>query len=561
MGILKTGYQLLALSMENMVEHIIQRLRASPDEDLYRILTTLLYEAFQQTFLRLSSNAPAPAEETAMNVSLQKVSEILSSNSPNNSKYKEAFDRDFIVGKPTISQIIFKLGEWRARLQENLALLPKTIQLENYSRYLVEFEYQKYEDVEIPGQYLNLSKDSNNDFFMIDRFEPSVAIVKRHGSSFRRLGIRATDGKVYFWLVQNPAARHSRREERMVQLLRFLSTVLERRKETNRRNLTLSTPMIIPLSAHVRIVSDGACLESLEELLEGHLSRGPTKQSSLEEIILWSRDELIKRAESVTASIPPVNSCAPLPVAVAAAAASKRASPEMVNIKTDVFEEVSHTLVPPSILSTYYRTILADCKDFWIWRQEFTQQYASSCFITYILSIAHRLPHKVLIDASNGKVFMSDLLPSTNHLGLVTLNEAVPFRLGPNVQSLIGPWGLEGPFVACLEALGEALDEGGLDFEVENYFALAIRDELQSCSSVANPMAFSNNSNELDILSKTIHNVDIILKRVQTMAATKDRERYQELQGPVNQAIVDLVSSATNPQKLCQMDPHWHPWL
>ncbi len=46
-GILKTGYPLLALSLENMVEHIIHRLRSSPEEDLYRIITTLITENLQ----------------------------------------------------------------------------------------------------------------------------------------------------------------------------------------------------------------------------------------------------------------------------------------------------------------------------------------------------------------------------------------------------------------------------------------------------------------------------------------------------------------------------------
>lgn len=46
-GILKTGYPLLALSLENMVEHIIHRLRSSPEEDLYRIITTLVTENIQ----------------------------------------------------------------------------------------------------------------------------------------------------------------------------------------------------------------------------------------------------------------------------------------------------------------------------------------------------------------------------------------------------------------------------------------------------------------------------------------------------------------------------------
>jgi transformation/transcription domain-associated protein len=47
MAILKTGYPLLALSLENMVEHIIHRLRSSPEEDLFRIINTLITETHQ----------------------------------------------------------------------------------------------------------------------------------------------------------------------------------------------------------------------------------------------------------------------------------------------------------------------------------------------------------------------------------------------------------------------------------------------------------------------------------------------------------------------------------
>jgi len=30
---------------------------------------------------------------------------------------------------------------------------------------------------------------------------------------------------------------------------------------------------------------------------------------------------------------------------------------------------------------------------------------------------------------------------------------------------------------------------------------------------------------------------------------------------PVNQQILRLMTAATNPQQLSQMDPTWHPWL
>ena len=58
MAILKTGYPLLALSMETMVDQILARLKPSPEEDLYRIVTALLTDGYQQLILRISTGSP-----------------------------------------------------------------------------------------------------------------------------------------------------------------------------------------------------------------------------------------------------------------------------------------------------------------------------------------------------------------------------------------------------------------------------------------------------------------------------------------------------------------------
>ncbi len=66
-----------------MVDHIMQRLRATPDEDLHRIIVTLLYESFQQSMLKLSTASDKPTG-SLIETSLLKVSDMLSSpNHPN----------------------------------------------------------------------------------------------------------------------------------------------------------------------------------------------------------------------------------------------------------------------------------------------------------------------------------------------------------------------------------------------------------------------------------------------------------------------------------------------
>lgn len=74
--------------------------------------------------------------------------------------------------------------------------------------------------------------------FFLDRFMPRVEIVQKHNTAARRLYIRGHNGKIYPYLVMNDAClTESRREERVLQLLRLLNPCLEKRKETTKRHL------------------------------------------------------------------------------------------------------------------------------------------------------------------------------------------------------------------------------------------------------------------------------------------------------------------------------------
>lgn len=74
--------------------------------------------------------------------------------------------------------------------------------------------------------------------FFILRFMPRVEIVQKHNTAARRLYIRGHNGKIYPYLVMNDAClTESRREERVLQLLRLLNPCLEKRKETTKRHL------------------------------------------------------------------------------------------------------------------------------------------------------------------------------------------------------------------------------------------------------------------------------------------------------------------------------------
>jgi transformation/transcription domain-associated protein len=79
---------------------------------------------------------------------------MLSSQNHSNHHYKASFDQDFILSKPTLPEVVTRLSQWRDKLEPLVKKVPKSLHLENFSRYLVEFEHQKYDEVEVPGQYL-----------------------------------------------------------------------------------------------------------------------------------------------------------------------------------------------------------------------------------------------------------------------------------------------------------------------------------------------------------------------------------------------------------------------
>ena len=68
-------------------------------------------------------------------------------------------------------------------------------------------------------------------YVRIARFMPRVEIVLKHNTAARRLYIRGHNGKIYPYLVVNDAClTESRREERVLQLLRMLNHFLTKQK-------------------------------------------------------------------------------------------------------------------------------------------------------------------------------------------------------------------------------------------------------------------------------------------------------------------------------------------
>jgi transformation/transcription domain-associated protein len=70
---------------------------------------------------------------------------------------KNAFVNDFAKSKLTLEEYVAKLRLWRDKFEAMLDARARRHKLETSSHYLVEFQHQRFDDVEIPGQYLMVS--------------------------------------------------------------------------------------------------------------------------------------------------------------------------------------------------------------------------------------------------------------------------------------------------------------------------------------------------------------------------------------------------------------------
>lgn len=104
--------------------------------------------------IRFNSAADGSAGN-GMEPSLKRVSFMLGSSPYLASTYKKAFDDDF-TSKPdqSLDEVMALLQTWRVNLERVIRRCPASFSLEGLSRFLAEFEHQRYDEVEVPGQYL-----------------------------------------------------------------------------------------------------------------------------------------------------------------------------------------------------------------------------------------------------------------------------------------------------------------------------------------------------------------------------------------------------------------------
>ncbi|TID14916.1 hypothetical protein CANINC_004587 [Pichia inconspicua] len=538
MGILKTAYPLLALSLESLVDQISQRFKSNSDGDAYRLVVAL-YNDGVQYFNRLSNPKEDARLPPATEANIVRFADTVLP-----AHIKAEFEADLIHSKPNLETYISKLKKWKDCLEEKLDRTYGKVNLERICPHLSQFHHQKFEDIEIPGQYL-LNKESNQYFVKIERFMPTVEMIRGPTACYKRITIRGTDGSMHAFAVQFPAPRQCRREEKIFQLFRLFNDQLARNVQTRRRYIEFTLPIAVPLSPHIRLVSDDNKYINMLNIYEKYCKiKGIDKDEPLAYTI-----------EKLHAAHDP-----------------RLPRPDVLSVKTEILSAIQSLFVPNTVMKNYFLTYYPKFEDFWVFRKQFSSQYATFTFATYMLCINARQPQKIHIHQASGRVWTSEMLPYKVVGGKTPQNifqnssldvsaqraapmfcslELVPFRLTPNIQELIGPIGSEGILSMHMMLIAQCLADP--QYEIEHFLTLFIRDEIEAWYLQRMKLTVQDTPNLQEIVRV---NVDYLIKRVRQLSNT---DTYG--QSISSQYIVNLITHAVNPRNLASTDTLWMAYL
>jgi transformation/transcription domain-associated protein len=542
MSVLKTAFPLLALSMETMVDQIQKHFKCPPDEDAYRLIVALLNDGLAYVSRMPTSYAKDVKLPPATENNITRFAETILP-----SHIRGTFEADFVKVKPTMYEYIHNLRKWRDKFEEKLDRRASPVPLEgfaHYSPHLSEFRYQKFDDVEVPGQYLQ-HKDKNQDFVRIDRFLPNVDLVRTIGASHRRLKVRGHDGSIHPFAVQHPAARHCRREERILQLFRQLNQTLASKKESRRRDLQFTLPLMVPLAPHIRIVQEDTTYITLQGVYEDHCRRHGIQK---DEPVLYTMEKL-RGLVDVKGPV-----CSPFVSSERRELTRpnvQKPAEHAVTARMEVLRAIQEKYVDNTVALEYFQGAFPDFAEFWLFRRRFSYQLAALTFMTYILHIDKRYPHKINIARGTGNIWGSELISfMAANRPYFHNQEPVPFRLTPNLQTLMGPLATEGIFACSVMAIARCLTEPEL--QLEHALTLFVRDEMMHWfTSSHRAMNITENQ-----LRETVQaNSEMIVKKAVSLAQAPAGNL------PAHQTVIDLIAKAVNPMNLAMCDALWMPYL
>ncbi|KAH7879876.1 uncharacterized protein C8R40DRAFT_1034987 [Lentinula edodes] len=526
---LKTSFPLLILSLETLVDQIINRFKPSHEEDIYRHICMLLQDALQHYMVRVNQTEDDGSLTASTVANLHRLAQGIT-----HPQVKKEYEEDFITAKFTHYEYIQRLQQWRDKYEVLLDGRPRVQPLDSLSHYLTEFQYSKVDELDVPGQYTE-DKDNNQNFIKIQKLVPKFENTRSQGCCWKRITIHGSDNSRIPFLVQLPYHRTFRREERVSQVCRTFNGVLARKKETRKRNLNFHLPAAISCSPNIRLYQLDSSYISFLDIFELHCESMGFQR---EDPILYSCEKVKKVMREVKQSGRQFNKT------------------DYLALKKNVVDEVSSKMVPDDVLNRYMIRTMDGPSSLWRMRKQFALQHAANCFMTFVFFMSSRGPARFHVSRSTGLTVMTEFLSGlAAQQPIFSSSDVVPFRFTPSLQTFLGPIVTEGVFAPSLMAIGRSLTE--TEYALDTPLRLFARDEICAWLIQRNrPVTVDQNFRQAVNLC-----IDAVTTRAEAMACKVDREQAATGSVPALQTVTSTISAATNPIQLTKMGETYYPWF
>ncbi|KAJ3865184.1 hypothetical protein EV359DRAFT_39363 [Lentinula novae-zelandiae] len=526
---LKTSFPLLILSLETLVDQIINRFKPSHEEDIYRHICMLLQDALQHYMVRVNQTEDDGSLTASTVANLHRLAQGIT-----HPQVKKEYEEDFTAAKFTHYEYIQRLQQWRDKYEVLLDGRPRVQPLDSLSHYLTEFQYSKVDELDVPGQYTE-DKDNNQNFIKIQKLVPKFENTRSQGCCWKRITIHGSDNSRIPFLVQLPYHRTFRREERVSQVCRTFNGVLARKKETRKRNLNFHLPAAISCSPNIRLYQLDSSYISFLDIFELHCESMGFQR---EDPILYSCEKVKKVMREVKQSGRQFNKT------------------DYLALKKNVVDEVSSKMVPDDVLNRYMIRTMDGPSSLWRMRKQFALQHAANCFMTFVFFMSSRGPARFHVSRSTGLTVMTELLSGlAAQQPIFSSSDVVPFRFTPSLQTFLGPIVTEGIFAPSLMAIGRSLTE--TEYALDTPLRLFARDEICAWLIQRNrPVTVDQNFRQAVNLC-----IDAVTTRAEAMACKVDREQAATGSVPALQTVTSTISAATNPIQLTKMGETYYPWF
>src|SRR5262249_20578375 len=148
---------------------------------------------------------------------------------------------------------------------------------------------------------------------------------------------------------------------------------IEKNCEIKKRGIEVSLFLVVPISSRMRLVLDSPSNTSLSRIFEMILDRqGTTSEAILHEYLQVKAD----------------------------CEGGNKAATEKENVLDEflAFEKICKAHVPQNLLHNYFSEECMDFGVFWLFRMQFTFQYAIFAALSYIFQVGQRMPGKIIVN-------------------------------------------------------------------------------------------------------------------------------------------------------------------